>query len=168
MKPIPFVRDTILGGICVTLFAVVASGQNPVAPAQQPDAVQKPRVQAEQKPIRRRADKIPAGSLDEKTVGDNIRASKLIGMSIENTEGKSVGSTYVLVLNVTQHQLEGAEGFDENHWPDFADRKFTDDVDKRYGIDRRLRRGAGVDVDVTPKGVDIEVDKTSNNPQKTP
>ncbi len=44
---------------------------------------------------------------------------------------------YVLVLDVTQGQLEGDTGFDEDHWPDFADQKFTDNVDSRYKVQRR-------------------------------
>lgn len=43
---------------------------------------------------------------------------------------------YVLTLNVTQEQLDGAEGFDNDHWPDFADTKFTQDLDRRYKVDR--------------------------------
>lgn len=67
----------------------------------------------------------------------------------------------VLVLNVTQQQLEGAVGFDEDSWPNFADATFTAEVDKRYGVDRRMRqrtnRDAEVDVDVNRNGVDVDV-----------
>lgn len=45
-------------------------------------------------------------------------------------------SETVIVLNVTQKQLEGAKGFNENNWPSFADEEFTREVDKRYGVDR--------------------------------
>lgn len=45
---------------------------------------------------------------------------------------------YLLVLNVTQEQLEGAEGFDEEHWPNFADPEFTSQLDKRYGVQRNM------------------------------
>ena len=70
--------------------------------------------------------------------------------------------SYVLMLDVTQKQLEGAQGFDEDHWPDFADRSFTSELDKRYGIDRqriRRRRNPDVDVDVNRNGVDVDVDQ---------
>ncbi|PAY18857.1 photosystem reaction center subunit H [Rhodopirellula sp. SM50] len=43
---------------------------------------------------------------------------------------------YVLVLNVTQQQLEGQEGFDEDNWPDMADRQWARELDKRYGVNR--------------------------------
>lgn len=42
----------------------------------------------------------------------------------------------ILMLNVTQQQLEGAQGFSEQTWPNFADRRFTDQVDARYGVTR--------------------------------
>ncbi|QDT90224.1 PRC-barrel domain-containing protein [Gimesia algae] len=41
----------------------------------------------------------------------------------------------ILILNVTQQQLEGAQGFDEDHWPDFADPDFSKELHKRYRID---------------------------------
>ncbi|QDU46159.1 PRC-barrel domain protein [Symmachiella dynata] len=44
---------------------------------------------------------------------------------------------YVLVLDVTQEQLEGDRGFDEDHWPNFADQKFTRTVDRRYKVKHR-------------------------------
>jgi len=47
---------------------------------------------------------------------------------------------YVLVLNVTQSQLEGAQGFDQDHWPDMADKNLAMELDKRYGV-KRIRDG---------------------------
>jgi sporulation protein YlmC with PRC-barrel domain len=152
-----------------------------------------------------RGDRAPAGKLDAKTTGASIRASQLIGMNIQNSQGKSVGEIndlvldantgkvryaavtyggflgignkmfavpfsafkcqqdpddadeYVLVLNVTQETLEGAQGFDEEHWPNFANRNFTNEVDRRYGVERRARDE--VDVQVEPTGVDVDVQK---------
>lgn len=131
-----------------------------------------------------------AGQLDAATRGANIRASQMIGMAIENSQGQSVGevndividavnaevryaavtyggflgignkmfavpfeafevkhdpddaNTHILVLDVTQQQLDGAEGFDESHWPDFSDSEFTDELDRRYGVDRDGRVNA--------------------------
>jgi sporulation protein YlmC with PRC-barrel domain len=72
---------------------------------------------------------------------------------------------YVLVLNVTQQQLEGAQGFDEDHWPNFASRTFTEDLDRRYRIERRTGRADDVDVNVDRNGVDVDVDaKPRANP----
>ncbi|TWU08516.1 PRC-barrel domain-containing protein [Stieleria varia] len=45
---------------------------------------------------------------------------------------------YVLVLNVTQQQLEGQQGFDEDNWPNMADRQWAADLDKRYGVKRNM------------------------------
>jgi sporulation protein YlmC with PRC-barrel domain len=45
---------------------------------------------------------------------------------------------YVLVLDVTQQQLEGQQGFDEDNWPNMADKQWAADLDKRYRIDRNL------------------------------
>ncbi len=135
----------------------------------------------------------------------HMRASKLIGMSIQNPEGKGVGSindlvidadtgrieyaavTYggflgignkmfavpfeafqfrtarndvnerVLVLDVTQAQLEGSIGFDEDNWPNFADESFTQDLYRRYKVQRSNRGGVGVNVD--RNGVDVDVNR---------
>ena len=51
---------------------------------------------------------------------------------------------YVLTLDVTKEQLDGDQGFDSDNWPNFADTKFTQDLDRRYKINRTpsLRTGA--------------------------
>ncbi len=43
-----------------------------------------------------------------------------------------------VVLNVTPQQLEGAVGFDETHWPNFADDAFTTELYHRYKVKRRV------------------------------
>lgn len=45
----------------------------------------------------------------------------------------------ILVLNVNEQMLENAQGFDQDSWPNFGDKSFTDQLDKRYGIDRQSR-----------------------------
>ena len=40
-----------------------------------------------------------------------------------------------LVLNVTQEQMEGETGFDEDNWPNSADQTFTSNMNKRYSVD---------------------------------
>jgi hypothetical protein len=47
---------------------------------------------------------------------------------------------YVLTLDVTKEQLEGDQGFDNDHWPDFADSKFTQELDRRYKVQRNQSR----------------------------
>ncbi|REK18235.1 MAG: PRC-barrel domain containing protein [Planctomycetota bacterium] len=65
-----------------------------------------------------------------------------------------------LVLNVTQEQLEGSQGFDEDNWPDFANAEFTQDLDRRYRIERRQQRrqARDIDVEVDRNGIDVDVD----------
>jgi len=45
-------------------------------------------------------------------------------------------SDYLLVLDVNQQQLEGQEGFDDDRWPNMADRTWAASLDKRYGVQR--------------------------------
>ena len=49
-------------------------------------------------------------------------------------------TNYVLTLDVTKDQLDGAQGFDNDRWPDFADTKFTQDLDRRYNVNRHAER----------------------------
>jgi len=39
------------------------------------------------------------------------------------------------VLNVEQHRIKNAPGFDENDWPDFADREWGTQVHSHYGYE---------------------------------
>lgn len=71
---------------------------------------------------------------------------------------------HILVMNVTQKQLEGAQGFNEDSWPNFADPKFTDGLDKRYGVERPERRGAAFRKG--QKKPDIKVDVDLNQPNE--
>ncbi|MDZ4850240.1 MAG: PRC-barrel domain-containing protein [Pirellulaceae bacterium] len=41
-----------------------------------------------------------------------------------------------LVLNVSESELKGAVGFDEQNWPNFADKDFVDDLHRRYHLRR--------------------------------
>ncbi|MCO8121433.1 PRC-barrel domain-containing protein [Stieleria sp. TO1_6] len=191
-------------------LALVALACLTVTPLTAQDAAQKERLKR-QRPVNP-TDPSAAARMDARTPGAAVRASQLIGMNIQNAQGKSVGEIndivfdtstgkvryaavtyggflgvgdklfavpfeafkyqrdaddqdeYVMVLNVTQQQLEGDAGFDDDNWPNFADRSFTSQLDKRYGVERRnmrqrLRDGSGrVDVDVDRDGVDVDVD----------
>ena len=46
---------------------------------------------------------------------------------------------FYLTLNVTEEQLEGAVGFNDDNWPNFADKSFTDRLDKMYRVEREPR-----------------------------
>jgi len=72
--------------------------------------------------------------------------SKLFAVPFEAFQVKSKSANtndYVLVLNVTKDQLKGAEGFDKDRWPDFADRNFTRELERRYNVDRTANRSRG-------------------------
>lgn len=160
--------------------------------------------QAEER-VAARSDSSSFGRLDDKTKGNNLRASQVIGMNIYNQSEKSVGeikdivmdadtgkvryaavtyggflgmgdkmfavpweafrcqavkddpNDHYLVLNVTEKQLDGAKGFNQDNWPDFADRGFTDQIDKRYGVERKRDRAG--DVEVRRNGVNVEVNR---------
>jgi sporulation protein YlmC with PRC-barrel domain len=128
--------------------------------------------------------------LDDKTSGGTVRASKLIGTNLKNSNDESVGEIkdlvidtssgkvryaavtyggflglgsklfavpfeafhvrqntsslstgdYTLTLDVTKDQMKGAQGFDDNRWPDFANASFTQELDRRYNVDRNETR----------------------------
>jgi sporulation protein YlmC with PRC-barrel domain len=128
--------------------------------------------------------------LDDKTSNATVRASKLIGTNLKNSNDESVGEIkdlvmdatsgkvryvavtyggflglgsklfavpfeafrvrqntsaltpgdYMLTLDVTKEQLQGAQGFDKDHWPDFANASLTQDLDRRYNVDRSQTR----------------------------
>jgi sporulation protein YlmC with PRC-barrel domain len=66
---------------------------------------------------------------------------------------------YAFVLDVTKPQMEGAQGFDQDNWPNFADNTFTSELDRRYRIERRdaLGKRRSVDVRINRSGVDVDV-----------
>lgn len=68
---------------------------------------------------------------------------------------------YVFVLDVTKPQMEGAQGFDQDNWPNFADTALTTELDRRYRIERRDADGSrrGVDVRINRGGVDVDINR---------
>jgi sporulation protein YlmC with PRC-barrel domain len=42
-----------------------------------------------------------------------------------------------VLFDVTEEKLKETPGFDKNHWPDMADRRWMEDVDKHHGVDVR-------------------------------
>ncbi len=43
------------------------------------------------------------------------------------------------VMNVDKERLENAPGFDKDKWPDFADAKYTSEIDRYYGAESATR-----------------------------
>lgn len=90
-------------------------------------------------------------------VGDKMFAVPFEAFQVKPQAGDP--DDYVLTLNVTQKQLEGAQGFDQDKWPNFADQNFTNEIDRRYGIDRRRMRTQNRQRAVNgADGNDVEVD----------
>lgn len=62
---------------------------------------------------------------------------------------------HVLILDVTQEQVEKLEGFDEDNWPDFSDPKIQRRLNESYGVKGNRRRG--LDVNVNASGLEVDV-----------
>jgi len=71
---------------------------------------------------------------------------------------------YVLVLNVTKEQLDGAEGFDNDRWPNFADQKVTSELNRRYNVDRNRMRDRNSN---RSGAANRQADRSQNNPSGT-
>ena len=88
--------------------------------------------------------------------GDTLVAVPWGAFTLQDIKGRN---EYNLVLHATEDQIKSAHGFDENDWPDLANRKLAKELDAHYGIERRkARRDGGIAVEVGPQGVDVDVD----------
>lgn len=101
-------------------------------------------------------------------IGDDLFAVPFEAFKVGKVRGDD---EYVLVLDVTKEQLEGAKGFDKDNWPNFADQEFARELDMRYNVkrepetrERRVRdRDLDVDVDTGRDGTDVKVKRESDN-----
>jgi sporulation protein YlmC with PRC-barrel domain len=59
-------------------------------------------------------------------MGDKLFAIPWSALRVDTTEKQ-------LVLNIKKEQLEKAPGFDQDHWPDFADQAWGTTVHSHYG-----------------------------------
>lgn len=59
-------------------------------------------------------------------LGDKLFAIPMEALAVKPEEK-------CFILNVSKEKLENAPGFDKDHWPDMADRKWADSVYKHYG-----------------------------------
>jgi sporulation protein YlmC with PRC-barrel domain len=48
------------------------------------------------------------------------------------------GDNNTYVLNVDKEKLKNAPGFDRNNWPDMANPNWATDIDRYYGVERRV------------------------------
>ena len=59
------------------------------------------------------------------------------------------------VLDTTAEKLKQQEGFDSSHWPNFADKKWTDSIDKHYNLEHKnVQRKDNVPPEATDKTKD--------------
>jgi sporulation protein YlmC with PRC-barrel domain len=160
--------------------------QNPAATPATPDTNRAGVVNRTDTPRTAASTKTSLSKLDDKTSNATVRASKLIGTNLKNSNDESVGEIkdlvmdastgkvryvavtyggflglgsklfavpfeafhvrqntsaltpgdYTLTLDVNKEQLKGAQGFDSDRWPDFANASFTQELDRRYNVDR--------------------------------
>lgn len=89
-------------------------------------------------------------------LGDDLFAVPFEAFKVGHERGDS--DDIVLMLDITQERLEGAKGFNEDNWPNFADRNFTSELDRRYGIDRRAADERTREIRSRPN-IDAETDK---------
>ena len=97
-------------------------------------------------------------------MGDKLFAVPFEAFQVtRNPDDPNDVDDFVMVLNVTKDQLEGSNGFDQDHWPDMADATMIRDLDQRYGIDRaklrERRRRFDLNVDVDRSGVGVKVSR---------
>ncbi len=55
----------------------------------------------------------------------------------KGTTGAGTVKEDYYLLNISKASLKNAPGFDKNHWPDFADRNWSSDVERFYSTARR-------------------------------
>lgn len=82
-------------------------------------------------------------------IGDKLFAVPFDAISFRthHDDGALVDSTErVAVVNVTKESLENAQGFDQDHWPNMADRTWQQTNDRPYRTGKRLQRARpGID-----------------------
>jgi sporulation protein YlmC with PRC-barrel domain len=89
-------------------------------------------------------------------LGDDLFAVPFEAFKVGHERGDP--EEIVLMLDVTQERLEGAKGFNEDNWPNFADRNFTSELDRRYGVDRRATDDRTREIRSRPN-IDVETDR---------
>lgn len=62
-------------------------------------------------------------------IGERLFAVPFDQMRLEEDQNHN---DRFFVINVSKEKLDKAPGFDKNHWPDFADPHWSQDIDKYY------------------------------------
>ena len=61
-------------------------------------------------------------------------AATLDGDNVVNPAGEDIGKIEAILLDISKERLESAPGFDEDHWPAMADRRWATDVHAYYDV----------------------------------
>lgn len=92
-------------------------------------------------------------------LGDKLFAVPFKAFQVkQNPNDPNDPGDLALILNVTPEKLKGAQGFDKDHWPDFANTAWVQGLYKQYGVDIDADgHRDGVDVNINRNGVDVNV-----------
>jgi hypothetical protein len=71
-------------------------------------------------------------------------------------------SRVILVMEVTKEQMTGAQGFDENNWPNFSNANFASELHRRYKVEihsnRDSNRDGRLDINIDKNGTNVNLD----------
>ncbi|MCR9232648.1 MAG: PRC-barrel domain-containing protein [bacterium] len=77
-------------------------------------------------------------------IGDKMFAVPIEAFKIKH---KGKDNELNVHLNVTEKQLEGETGFNQDNWPNFADKEFVSALDQRYKVNGKVRKEKKSDKD---------------------
>lgn len=81
-------------------------------------------------------------------IGDKMFAVPFDAISFQTHKDDGVlydSTERVAVVNVNKQSLENAQGFDQDHWPNFADRNWQELNDRPYRTGTRTQPGDRID-----------------------
>ncbi len=92
-------------------------------------------------------------------LGDKMFAVPMQAIRITNDPDNS--SRVILVMDVTKEQMTGAQGFDENNWPNFSNAEFASELHRRYKVDifsnRDSQREGKLDINIDKNGTSVNL-----------
>jgi sporulation protein YlmC with PRC-barrel domain len=92
-------------------------------------------------------------------MGDKMFAVPMQAIRIKQDADNS--DRVVLVLDVTKEQMNGAQGFDEAHWPNFSDANFANEIHRRYKtteLRNRSNQDGNLEIQVDRNKVRVNAD----------
>ena len=65
-------------------------------------------------------------------------------------------------MDVSKAKMTGAQGFDENNWPNFSNTDFASELHRRYKVDifsnRDSHREGKLDINIDKNGTSVNLD----------